>query len=32
MSVSVTCPVCHFTNIPVDRDTCPQCDADLVCF
>ena len=32
MAGTVTCPVCHFTNIPEDRDTCPQCDADLVCF
>jgi len=32
MTVTVTCPVCHFTNIPEDSDTCPQCDADLVCF
>lgn len=32
MAVTVTCPVCHFTNIPEDSDTCPQCDADLVCF
>ncbi len=27
-----TCPVCGFSNIPEDRPTCPQCDADLVCF
>lgn len=32
MTVTVTCPVCHFTNIPEGSDTCPQCDADLVCF
>lgn len=32
MAVAVTCPVCHFTNIPEGSDTCPQCDADLVCF
>lgn len=32
MAVTVTCPVCHFANIPEGSDTCPQCDADLVCF
>jgi len=32
MAVTVTCPVCRFTNIPEGSDTCPQCDADLVCF
>ena len=32
MAVVLTCPVCHFTNIPEGSDTCPQCDADLVCF
>lgn len=32
MAVTVTCPVCHFTHIPEGSDTCPQCDADLVCF
>ena len=32
MAVTVTCPVCGFTNIPEGSDTCPQCDADLVCF
>ncbi|HKL82351.1 MAG TPA: LysM peptidoglycan-binding domain-containing protein [Desulfobacter sp.] len=27
-----TCPICGFSNIPEDQTTCPQCDADLVCF
>jgi len=32
MSSELTCPVCHFEHIPRDRDSCPQCDSDLVCF
>ena len=32
MSSKLTCPVCHFEHIPRDRDSCPQCDSDLVCF
>ncbi len=32
MADTLTCPVCHFANIPEDSDTCPQCDSDLVCF
>lgn len=32
MSSEITCPVCHFEHIPRDRDTCPQCDSDLICF
>ncbi len=28
----MTCPVCHFGHIPRDKDTCPQCDSDLICF
>jgi len=32
MSFEITCPVCHFEHIPQDRDCCPQCDSDLVCF
>ncbi len=32
MSFEITCPVCHFEHIPRDRDFCPQCDSDLVCF
>ncbi|NWH04375.1 LysM peptidoglycan-binding domain-containing protein [Desulfobacter latus] len=27
-----SCPICGFSNIPEDRENCPQCDADLVCF
>jgi len=32
MSSEITCPVCQFEHIPHDRDTCPQCDSDLICF
>lgn len=32
MSVEITCPVCSFEHIPQNRETCPQCDSDLVCF
>jgi hypothetical protein len=32
MSSEITCPVCKFEHIPHDRDTCPQCDSDLICF
>jgi len=32
MSFEITCPVCHFEHIPQDRDCCPQCDSDLICF
>lgn len=32
MLLEITCPVCHFEHIPRERDTCPQCDSDLVCF
>ncbi len=32
MLLEITCPVCHFEHIPWERDTCPQCDSDLVCF
>jgi len=26
------CPVCGLPHISPDRDRCPQCDADLICF
>ena len=32
MTVEVACPVCGREHIPEDRDSCPQCDADLTCF
>ena len=32
MVLEITCPICHFEHIPRERDTCPQCDSDLVCF
>ena len=32
MSHEITCPICLFEHIPQERDTCPQCDSDLVCF
>ena len=32
MSSEMICPVCHFGHIPRDKDTCPQCDSDLICF
>jgi hypothetical protein len=32
MGAEIICPVCHFEHISQDRDTCPQCDADLICF
>ncbi len=32
MTREINCPVCHFEHIPQDRETCPQCDADLICF
>lgn len=28
----IQCPVCQYAHIPRDMETCPQCDADLVCF
>ncbi len=32
MNSEIICPVCHFGHIPRDKDTCPQCDSDLICF
>jgi hypothetical protein len=32
MSVRVQCPVCHYDHISEDRESCPQCNADLECF
>jgi hypothetical protein len=32
MTDGIQCPVCQYTRIPRDMDTCPQCDADLTCF
>ena len=32
MLLEITCPICHFEHIPRERDSCPQCDSDLVCF
>lgn len=32
MTDRIQCPVCQYTRIPRDMDTCPQCDADLTCF
>ncbi len=32
MNSEMICPVCHFGHIPRDKDTCPQCDSDLICF
>lgn len=32
MSGFIPCPVCGFTHVPEERESCPQCDADLVCF
>ena len=32
MAAETTCPVCQFAHIPLDSDTCPQCDSDLICF
>jgi len=32
MILEITCPICHFEHIPRERDNCPQCDSDLVCF
>ncbi len=32
MNSEMICPVCHFGHIPWDKDTCPQCDSDLICF
>lgn len=28
----IQCPVCQYTHIPGNMDTCPQCDSDLTCF
>lgn len=32
MGPETTCPICRLEHIPQDRETCPQCDADLTCF
>jgi len=32
MLLEITCPICHFEHIPRERDICPQCDSDLLCF
>jgi len=32
MQDTQTCPVCGKTQIPMDRQQCPQCNSDLTCF
>jgi len=28
----IVCPICKLEHIPIDKNTCPQCDSDLTCF